>query len=179
VTISASAGPAKVSGNLAASNGCFGFYVQGGRSHVLKGNIAVGNLGEGFFLSNASDLAVEGNESVSNGSYGFVVFGERYSLVGNTAIGNTFAGIGITGGSGHTIQKNNIFGNNVRASTGVQNCGLLHGVAGSSLDATRNFWGAPGGPGADPADAVCDFGGAMTISTPFASKEFGIKSPIR
>jgi hypothetical protein len=38
--------------------------------------------------------------------------------------------------------------------------------------AQNNFWGAPTGPGPDPADMVCDFDPAKTVVSPFSTKEF-------
>ena len=43
--------------------------------------------------------------------------------------------------------------------------------------ATNNYWGAAGGPGADPADTagkVCDFNQGTTVVKPFATTAYGI-----
>jgi hypothetical protein len=45
-------------------------------------------------------------------------------------------------------------------------CGLWNAVQGQ-LDARFNYWGAPTGPGPDPADTVCNAPGAETLVTPF------------
>ena len=64
------------------------------------------------------------------------------------------------------IQRNNIVGH----TCGVSN----HAVP--ALDATNNYWGAATGPGADPADEVCDpVGDGTTIVAPFATKPFSVK----
>jgi hypothetical protein len=82
--------------------------------------------------------------------------------------------------AGEEAEKNDIFAN--------VNCGVQNGSTGggidyvgvSGLDATNNFWGAATGPGADPADDTCSVGvGASVTVTPFATKAFSIKAPIK
>jgi hypothetical protein len=44
--------------------------------------------------------------------------------------------------------------------------------SGTTINAANNYWGSPGGPGADPADAACDSSpGSVTITTPFLTVE--------
>jgi parallel beta-helix repeat protein len=160
----------RVEGNQAIANGCFGFLVRGGSGHVLRGNRAQANVGDGF-LSMGDRVTVQDNAAVANGGHGFVVFGHTHTLLGNAALGNLLAGIAVTGGTDHTITGNNLYGNNTPNVTGMSNCGLANFVAGGPLKATHNFWGAASGPGPDPADAVCDFGGHTTV-VPFAPREF-------
>ena len=125
-----SPGGVHVEGNWAIDNGCFGFFVTEGTGHVLRKNLASVNAIHGFFLSGATAVTLDGNQSIANGrraggrADGFVVFGSQHVLVGNTAIGNQGFGISITGGTDHTISKNNIYGNNAENITGAQNCGL-------------------------------------------------------
>jgi len=181
VLIAASTNGVQVAGNQAIANGCFGFLVTGGTGHVLRGNLASANFLHGFFLAGGDRVTLQGNRSVANGGHGvrgdgFVVFGSRHTLIGNAALGNTAGfGISVTGGADHTISKNNIYGNNIENITGAgPNCGLVNLVSEGTLNATHNFWGASSGPGPDPADNVCDFGGARTTFAPFAVKEFKV-----
>jgi len=49
----------------------------------------------------------------------------------------------------------------------------------TSLDVAGNYWGAPTGPGPDPADDACNVGfGTLTV-TPFATRPFKVKAPIK
>jgi hypothetical protein len=90
-------------------------------------------------------------------------------VVGNAAYGNQ-EGLSVNTGFTGKLEKNNLFGN-VR-------CGLLNfGVSG--LVAANNYWGAATGPGPDPADDVCNMNGGTTTATPFATKPFTVKAPIK
>jgi hypothetical protein len=60
-----------------------------------------------------------------------------------------------------TVESCSIFGN--------YDGGLY--VQGTSAVATGNYWGAPDGPGADPADEIGGNGGAATSPIPFATQE--------
>jgi hypothetical protein len=72
-----------------------------------------------------------------------------------------------------TITKNNIFANGAFAAL---NCGI-RANSGATVLAPDNYWGAPTGPGGDPADATCG-AGSVTV-TPFATKPFTVKAPIK
>ena len=61
-----------------------------------------------------------------------------------------------------------IFRNNSFAAN-TSNCGVRN--FSGTLNASANYWGAPTGPGADPADTACDFDGATTVTTPFLTKD--------
>lgn len=55
------------------------------------------------------------------------------------------------------------------------NCGTL-ARTGATLDVSASFWGAPDGPGADPADDVCnELGGTTTVGSN-ASREITVKT---
>jgi hypothetical protein len=69
------------------------------------------------------------------------------------------------------VTHNNIFGNNNVPLDGNVNCGVLNQTS-AVVEATNNFWGAPTGPGANPADDACNVGGGQIIHTPFAEKQF-------
>ena len=72
-----------------------------------------------------------------------------------------------------TITGNSIYNNDNEAGT---NCGLMTLSAGPSIDATNNFWGGPGGPGANPKDDVCSVGTPPNDGAA-ASAEFAIVAP--
>jgi hypothetical protein len=83
---------------------------------------------------------------------------------GNAVYGNA---IGIKTSSNGPLEKNNIFGN---LNCGLSNIGIFN------LPAAHNYWGAATGPGNDPADAVCDNSGGVSIVTPFATKPFAVRA---
>jgi len=115
----------------------------------VTGNVATGNT-IGIQLQDTA--TVTDNATFGNG--------------GGFAVSLPFMGL---------LAGNNIFGN--------ADCGILvDGVAG--VVASNNYWGAPTGPGPRPADAAgpgtsCDENGAATTITPFASKPFKVKAPLK
>lgn len=87
-------------------------------------------------------------------------------LYRNSVIGNTRFGIFVTPGPVRTVVKeNNFFGNGVSTGESVTNCGLAN-FTGETLNAVNSYWGAPTGPGAEPADVAC--GNGPVTTTPFA-----------
>ncbi|MBI1741440.1 right-handed parallel beta-helix repeat-containing protein [Candidatus Acetothermia bacterium] len=163
-----------LTGNIASSNSYgFGF---SGNGHLLSGNTASANRFTGFIFSGSGHVLTN-NTASANGFHGFDVNdGSGYVLTGNSAVGNKFFGIDIRKSASATITKNNIFGNDSQPSGSFVNCGLLNQSRGT-INATNNFWGAAAGPGADPADNICNDGmGSNTTVAPFATKEFKAKS---
>jgi parallel beta-helix repeat protein len=168
-----------LTGNVATGNGFQGFVFHGS-GHILTGNVATGNGIHGFVFTGSGHV-ITGNVANANSRHGFIFSGSGHLLNGNSALGNKGFGI-LIGGSGGTdsatIIKNNLFGNNNQPFyTGVNtftNCGLLN-QSGDSFSVPNNFWGATG-PGADPADNVCNEGvGSSTTVPSFATKEFKVK----
>ena len=157
--------------NLASRNGEEGFNAQNG--NTFKGNVAVGNLTEGFSVNDSNVFTA----NVAHANHNGFRLDARNLLTKNAVIAN--AGVGIlVNDDGTVITKTSIFGN----GGGVQNvpavnanCGTLtsDGVA---LQATQNFWGAPTGPGADPADLACNGIGATTTLDPVASSEIVVRA---
>lgn len=176
--------------NLAHANDGEGFVVSG-PGHVLKGNVASGNADNGFRLAFDSEGAnLMGNAAVANG-VGFRITGAGHSLSGNAAIGNEAEGFRIFE-TGHVLSGNAAVDNagiGIRLEPAAEasarrsslhgndlagNCGLQN-ETGGTVDATRSFWGAAGGPGDDPADEVCDVG-STTLVDPPARKEIVAKA---
>jgi hypothetical protein len=183
-----------VTGNISSRNA--GGFAIGGTGNVIKHNIAVGIDGHGFeingtahtvwknaamgtgdgFLVHGSGHVLTDNVSTGNNA-GFSLFGNA-NLNHNSAIGNVHVGIRLEPGSQGTVRHCNIFGNGDRISSfsALQyNCGLLN-RSGQPIIATGNFWGTASGPGADPADAVCDVDGTTKFE-PFAKRLFRIAKP--
>jgi len=154
------------SGNLATSNSVDGFVVNDG-VHVITGNMTSANGRNGFFLSGENQLT--GNIASANGSFGLEVLWGQHVLSGNAIHGNQSVGILLGDGTSRisAISQNNIFGNDP-----VSNCGLWNLSWPSTISATKNFWGAASGPGAAPADNVCNGAGSSTMTAPPATKEF-------
>jgi parallel beta-helix repeat protein len=186
--------------NIAVANGSFGFSIGGGGAGVsatVTDNLAVGNSRIGFSLPARTTL--KGNAAIANGEEGFdvsddsIVTGnvaqgngrgieldDRNVVTKNSVVGNRGFGI-VVGGAGNVVTKNSIFGNDDAGDTTdplpaplVLNCGIQNLVM--ELDASQNFWGAAAGPGADPADAFCQFGAvADGPVAPVATKEIKVK----
>ena len=175
--------------NLAiASRFSTGFAI-GGSGHMLTGNVSSANANEsGFgygFLLFGSGHVIIGNLAVANGAIGFAFGGSGHQLNGNSALGNTSFGFAVDPDANAILTKNNIFGNAVQVGSPYTNCGLLN-QAKQSIAAPNNFWGVADGPGTlaspkpEPADNVCDnttgYPGSSTNFSPFATKEFKVKT---
>jgi len=175
----------KIVGNLVSQNsvGDFGVLVSSDGNTMLTGNVASGNVGTGCFARPGGfffhgEVVANGNAAVGNSLIGFMV--DRFPaaprsgqmLTKNVVAGNLGPGIFVVGNGTAaplTLTQNNIYGND---SAGA-NCGVFN-ETGGNITVANNFWGAVTGPGGNPADDVCDGGGATTISTPFAAAPFAI-----
>jgi hypothetical protein len=187
-----------IMGNVAQATGA-GFMVLGGSGHRLIGNVSTTN-GNGFFLvgddmeikgnvafANAEGFTTEGNHNrfeensaVGNRWNGFLVAGTAPVWCRNSAIGNGLAGFHVTNpgqpgsvSSDVRIEHNNIYGNNTLFNGPFPNSGMINS-SDTLVIATDNYWGGPTGPGADPADAVFNYGASVTVTEPFAVREFKI-----
>jgi parallel beta-helix repeat protein len=145
----------------------------------LIGNRASGNL-IGFSVSGES-LVLKHNVASGNVD-GVSVDSPNLTIVRNTIVGNRSAGLYVgprVTADNATIRQNNIFGNDGTENAPndvTTNCGLVSQY-GNVVDATFNYWGAPTGPGPDPADAAgpgsgCDLSGSQTQVVPFATRPF-------
>lgn len=98
---------------------------------------------------------------------------------GNAVLGSLHRGISLQPDFSGSVTRNNIVSN---GTTGVfnpiLNCGL-HNTGAVGAIATENYWGAPSGPGTDPADEVCNDPGATTVVSPVAAKAFTVKVPLK
>jgi hypothetical protein len=72
---------------------------------------------------------------------------ERVAVVGNTSIGVL---VQVAGGA--TLRGGRIVGNGENGDP-VDNCGVF--IVALPFEATGVWWGAPDGPGANPADVIC------------------------
>lgn len=133
--------------NLATGAGGSGFQFMNGSGWVLEGNAAVANAGPGLLLMNNTPAVLAGNVAIGNAAGIQVGVGDGYVFDSNSAVQNVGPGLILSPTTAVTVSGGNLYGNGA-------NCGLVHGGAGL-VTAEQNYWGAPGGPGLDPADAVC------------------------
>jgi hypothetical protein len=139
-------GAATVSKNQVWGNG-YGIVAAGGS---VVGNVVTANLGGMLVTGTAQVLS---NAVYANGPADDYGIGIR--------VDRPFSG---------AVKRNNLVGN----TFGGLDCGLWNaGVIG--LDATNNYWGVPTGPGAPPADSVCNIDGGTTTTSPMATKPFTVK----
>jgi parallel beta-helix repeat protein len=159
-----------LTGNLAGGGGDNGFrLVFASRQVTLTGNVAAGNGRAGFRVTGA-DHTLTGNVASGNRAEGFRVFDTGHVLTGNTAAGNDASGVRLEPAASAAFTRGNLSGNDL-----VANCGLRN-ESGGAIDARNTFWGAATGPGADPADDVCNVGSTTTVA-PFATKPIPLKGP--
>ncbi len=136
----------------ATGNGGDGFAIAG-ENHVVKGNVASANGEAGFRFAGEANV-LTGSVAAGNAA-GLRVFSGSLTATGNSFFGNTIDGALVTA-AGITLTKSNIFGN---GDFGASNCGVRTAGNGSvTLD--KICFGAPTGPGPDPADDVC---GTITV----------------
>jgi hypothetical protein len=191
------------SGNVAIGNQLAGFFADsylGQGIVILDSNSAFENPGAGFLTYGDARHVITNNQSIGNG-FGFKAFQGPATFLRNTAIGNTYGGILVIVGSGTffensvignvdvgfnifpgtsgvVLRRNNIFGNgrtNIFGTAG-DNCGVQN-QSSQVVDARENYWGAPSGPGGDPADNAgpgCDTGGGLTVTKHFATNKLPI-----
>lgn len=165
-----------------------------GANKIVRRNVVLpgrGIGGIGIAAAGSPAAAIEGN-FVTGALRGIFVGSGPATVLGNTVMGSS-TGIQLGDGSAAVVTRNALVGNQVGVSnfndtdftsvfSGVlernnfvdnRECGIEnYGVAGFA--ARENYWGAPSGPGPDPADAPCDIGGA-TIAAPFLTRPVKVK----
>jgi hypothetical protein len=163
----AGAGPIVIEENQVI-NWVAGIVARGGPgTTVSKNHVSLSTSGFGIFAQGTTEVV--GNIATANGAG--IALRDAASAVGNVATGNVLGILveSTTPFSG-IVEKNNLFGN---LFCGLQNTGA------PGVLAARNYWGAATGPGAEPADEVCNVSGATTIVVPFASKPFAVNPALR
>jgi parallel beta-helix repeat protein len=147
---------------------CSAGFFMSSSADLLTGNTVLGCT-TGFYFQSANGARLVSNAAIGNVRPSVISDGVGFRLDGtiaefsrNLAVANHH---GVDAGTTVPIP---IFRNNSFAAN-TSNCGVRN-FAGT-LDASRNYWGAPTGPGADPADAACDLGGATTLTTPFLTRD--------
>jgi parallel beta helix pectate lyase-like protein/uncharacterized protein DUF1565 len=189
--VGGSANDVHVIGNVADSNAAAGFQIDGDGA-VLTGNRAFQNVGDGFDVI-GSGIVASGDVASANAQSGFVVLNGQAEFSKSMASGNAQYGFAaVTAGmtlSGVTAAGNGLAGVlYVVSATGAVNLSTLLGngfadgghcgvsnQAGVTIDATNDYWGDLGGPGAGAADLACvDGGGSVLTTTPFKTKELPV-----
>lgn len=163
----------RATGNLAAGNQLEGFVARSGAT--LVGNAMIGNAAAGAQLVEENGRLL-GNVLAGNGR-GVVIEGSGAVVRGNAIAGSIGVGILVDDASA-TIEGNSISGNHAGPDVALPpagNCGVaFSGTTGPSLPG--NFWGAPGGPGPDPADDYCELIMATPpVFDPVATSEIRVK----
>jgi hypothetical protein len=167
-TVESDPGPMLIEGNQVVG-WKFGITALGAGKNVVRNVVSLDAVG----------VDVEGTSTatgniVSDCRIGIDVGGAGMAI-GNAVRGNM---VGISVDSSQffgTITHNDIVG----TPGSNNNCGIENGLnIGMTLTATNNYWGAPTGPGPDPADSVCNDSNS-TITTPFASAPFTVRARIK
>lgn len=180
-----------VTGHLFIDNPSRGIELEGSRNLVTASRLFSRN-GDGVLVTGEdntiTETAASGTASMSgvgfnvggnrntlrgvlaNGNaIGISFLGTGHTVTGSVVIRNTIAGIDVAGTrSSAVITKSTIHSN---SGTLLSNCGLSVSGTNSNAVATGNYWGAPTGPGPDPADEACLSVGGTATTTPFAAKE--------
>lgn len=168
-----------ITGNVALNNDDNGFRLNG-MNLTVSGNVASANDNDGFTMDTVSGSSIRGNVVSGNEEHGFELSGvSGTEIAGNSTLGNLGFGFYLSGsvGADLLINGNNIYGNNDADFNGSTNCGLRNESGVTNVNATANFWGnaTVTGPGADPADNVCDEVGSGTTTAPTAEKPAKVK----
>jgi hypothetical protein len=141
-----------------------------GDDNVITESAAFGSSG----TTSGIGFSINGNRNTVCGVFatgnaiGISLLGSGHVVTGSVAVRNTLAAIDVAGtGTSAVITKSTMHS----SGPGLANCGIVLSGMNSSAVATGNYWGAPTGPGPDPADDVCVFTNGTAVTTPFATKE--------
>jgi hypothetical protein len=151
-----------LNGTVASDNRVTGLTPTSIYDGIVSDTLAQRNVVAGSQYGIVGSGAMRNNVAIENG-YGFRPQGAVTDVTKNIASSNGAYGIYLYPGAtvSGAVQRNTIVGNDVGT-----NCGLYND-SGGALTATKNFWGAATGPGADPADLACSGVGSSTTTTPF------------
>ncbi|HLK10998.1 MAG TPA: NosD domain-containing protein [Candidatus Binatia bacterium] len=147
-----------------------GIHAGSSGKRVLKNAVAANQAG----IAAAHASVVEGN--VINGNGAGMFLSDSVIAQSNAVYGNTNGGFRVEPPFFGTITKNDIFANGLFGF--FANCGIATDQP-VVVSAPDNYWGAPTGPGSDPADQACPSSGGSVTTTPFATKPFSIKATIK
>ncbi len=180
-----------VTGHLFIDNPSHGIALEGSRNLVTASRLFSKN-GDGMLVTgedntitetaasggagfSGSGFNISGNRNTLRGVFatghaiGISLLGNGHTVSGSVVVQNTRAGIDLAGtGSSAVVAKSTMHSNGILF---LDNCGLSLSGTNSTVVATGNYWGAPTGPGSDPADTACITTGSTATTTPFATKE--------
>jgi parallel beta-helix repeat protein len=182
---------ATLSGNIASGSES-GFYVTGSYNK-LDNDLSINGSGAGFNITGSYNTIV--NSLASGGGAGFQVSADTGPGIGNAftndissgnvvgfnlfapvvisgseAIGNWESAVAIRGNGPVTVNNSNFFGNGTQTAT---NC-AIENFTGAAATINKSYWGAATGPGAEPADRVCDYVANVTKVPTFQSTSYAI-----
>ena len=164
----------RATGNLAARSELSGFSLDGTGNSLLA-SASLGNLA-GAVLG-GPDNRLEGNVLAGNGR-GIEILNAGSVVRGNAILGNTGVGVFVDAGAAAILEGNSIAGNHAGVDATLSpsgNCGVAS-LAATAPELPGNFWGAPGGPGPDPADAFCPIvPTSPPLFDPVATREIRVK----
>lgn len=183
-TTAATAG-VKIGGNVVL-NTVTGFQLYGS-GHLVEHNRAAGNH-RGFAVL-GDEMTLQHNVAMGNED-GIVVGAASAWLESNAVIGNRIVGVALLRGQEHHVRHSAVLGNpgggvqvdtfcpgtlcknvngqvnlnDIYGNGGAGNCGIINAknLSLGTLEARGNYWGRPGGPGADPGDTVCNLGASTS-----------------
>lgn len=154
--------------NLIVGALSLGYSVSDGSGWTFIGNAGIGGGAPAFYVTTTSPSTFIGNVANGGTSDGFVVTNaSSVDMQGNSATDNNGNGIVLGGIGGATISGGNVYGN---ATCGVSNSST------NAVAIDKVYWGAPSGPGPDPADDICANVAQITVTNP-AAKAAKIKMP--
>ncbi len=128
--------------NNCSNNDYDGIYLEWESDYndIINNNCS-NNSDDGIYLYESWDCTISNNNCSNNSDDGIYLDDTRNCTIENNNIKNNACGVYLCGlFTNNTINHNNIVGN---IQLGVNNLGT------GTVDATLNWWGDPGGPGAD------------------------------
>jgi parallel beta-helix repeat protein len=142
--------------NVASANGTYGFEIFGSDGNSFRGNVANGNANNGFVIDDgASGNLVKGNRFVGNLEQGILVFsGTENVLQKNTCDENGENGI-LAEVNGFTLRGNRANGNGFAGGGGGDDVGLGISVPAGAIDAGNQAAGNDDANECETAELSC------------------------